>query len=124
MASIASKIAKKLIRYQMSGWSGGSIEQQRARQEKTPRSFRLPKDIQIESLKIDGVEAEWVQTPDADRGVILYLHGGAYALGSIAIHRDFIARLAIATQMRCLAINYRLAPENPFVPEHRVSGAN
>jgi acetyl esterase/lipase len=114
MASIASKIAKKLIRYQMSGWSDGSIEQQRAQQEKTPRNFRLPKDIQIESIKIEDIKAEWVQAPNSHRSVILYLHGGAYALGSIAIHRDFIARLAIATQMRCLAINYRLAPEYPF----------
>lgn len=114
MASIASKLIKKLIRYQMAGWSEGSIEQQRVRQEKTIRSIRLPKEIQVKSISIEGIEAEWVQTADSHRGVILYLHGGAYALGSIAIHRDFIARLAIATQMRCLAVNYRLAPENSF----------
>jgi monoterpene epsilon-lactone hydrolase len=114
MSSISAKIIKKLIRYQLSSWSDGTIDQQRARQEKTPRNFRLPRDIKVESLNITGIEAEWVQAPGTHRGAILYLHGGAYSLGSIAIHRDFIARLAIATKMRCLAINYRLAPENPF----------
>ena len=114
MVSLSAKIIKKLIGYQMSGWSQGSIEQQRARQKKTPRNVRLPKDIRCQPLTIDGVDAEWIETPDEELGVILYLHGGAYALGSIDIHRDFIARLAVATQMRCLAINYRLAPENPF----------
>jgi acetyl esterase/lipase len=44
----------------------------------------------------------------------LYLHGGAYALGSINTHRELVARLARATRMRGLAINYRLAPEHPF----------
>jgi acetyl esterase/lipase len=98
----------------MAGWSDGTIEQQRTRQEKTPRNLRLPREIQVESISIEGIQSEWVQMPVSHPGVILYLHGGAYALGSIATHRDFIARLSIATKMRCLAINYRLAPENPF----------
>ena len=30
------------------------------------------------------------------------------------VYREFIARLVLATKTRCLAINYRLAPEHPF----------
>ncbi len=48
------------------------------------------------------------------KGVILYLHGGAYALGSINVHREYLSRLAIETRRRVFAINYRLAPEHPF----------
>jgi acetyl esterase/lipase len=39
---------------------------------------------------------------------------GAYALGSIETHREFVSRLARASGMRALLIDYRLAPEHPF----------
>jgi acetyl esterase/lipase len=45
---------------------------------------------------------------------MLYLHGGAFALGSINVQRELIARLVRSTKMRGLAIKYRLAPEHPF----------
>jgi len=112
--SFQAKIVKRLIPLQRSGWSHGAIEEQRARQEKSTRFARLPADISCHPVDADGVPAEWIETPGAGLEVILYLHGGAYALGSINSHRDFIARLALATQMRVLAINYRLAPEHPF----------
>jgi len=112
--SFRNKIIKKLISYQMCGWSEGTIEEQRARQEKTSRYARLPADIQCDPIDVDGIPAEWIHSADADFGVVLYLHGGAYALSSITIYREFISRLVLATKMRCLAINFRLAPEHPF----------
>lgn len=45
---------------------------------------------------------------------ILYLHGGSFIYGSIETHRETIARIALATSARVLAIEYRLAPEHPF----------
>jgi acetyl esterase/lipase len=60
------------------------------------------------------VPAEWIETLNPGLGVILYLHGGAYALGSINTHREFVGRLASVTGVRCLALNYRLAPEHPY----------
>ena len=112
--SIHNKIIKKLVSFQMSGWSEGTIEEQRARQEKTSKYAKLPADIHCQSINADGMSAEWISAPDADLGVILYIHGGSYALGSINVHREFIVRLVQATKIRCLAINYRLAPEHPF----------
>ena len=112
--SIHNKIIKKLVSFQMSGWSEGTIEEQRARQEKTSKYAKLPAEIHCQSINADGISAEWISAPDADLGVILYIHGGAYALGSINVHREFIVRLVQATKIRCLAINYRLAPEHPF----------
>lgn len=49
-----------------------------------------------------------------DAGVILYLHGGGYAVCSIRSHRDLCERLSHAAGAAVLALNYRLAPENPF----------
>jgi epsilon-lactone hydrolase len=62
-----------------------------------------------------GVDGEWIVPADAPRDkAILYFHGGGFRLGSIASHRDLIARLAEASGCRVLAINYRLAPEHRF----------
>lgn len=114
MLSLQAKIVKKLLPMQFVGWSAGTVEAQRARQEKARRFARLPAPIRCLPIDVNGVPAEWIAAPDAGLGVILYLHGGAYALGSINTHREFVARLAHATHLRGLAINYRLAPEHPY----------
>ncbi len=58
------------------------------------------------------VPARWFGK--ADGPVLLYLHGGAYVLGSVSAYRDCLAQLARRTQMRVLAVDYRLAPEHPY----------
>jgi len=107
-------LIKKLVALSMSGWSEGNVAAQRARQEKTSKYVRHPGDIQCQSISAGGVPAAWIKTPDVGSGVLLYLHGGAYALGSINTHREWIARLTRATNTRTLAIDYRLAPEHPY----------
>ncbi|MCA9935999.1 MAG: alpha/beta hydrolase [Ardenticatenaceae bacterium] len=49
-----------------------------------------------------------------DDRLILYFHGGGYALGSIATHRDLACRLSAVSGARVLLVDYRLAPEHPF----------
>ena len=62
-----------------------------------------------------GVDGEWIVPADAPPDkAILYFHGGGFRLGSVTSHRDLIARLADASGLRVLAINYRLAPEHRF----------
>ncbi len=109
-----TKIIMYFLRSQLSGWSEGTITEQRARQEKSVRFFRLPKQIRSEVINDFSFSAEWIDSPDSDDGVILYLHGGAYALGSVHSHRELIARLVLATNCKALAIDYRRAPEDPF----------
>ena len=111
---LAVHIWTVVIAFQMSGWSEGTMEEQRARQEKMSKYSRIPAEIRCQPVDVGGVSAEWINTPEADLGVLLYLHGGAYALSSINVYREFLSRLVLATRMRCLAINYRLAPEHPF----------
>ena len=75
----------------------------------------LPSGARFEKVDASGVPAEWVSFAESDRSkVILYLHGGGYAIGSIETHRGLGARIAEATGSRLLLIDYRLAPESPF----------
>lgn len=112
--NLRAKIIKKVVHFQMAGWSEGSIEEQRARQEKTTKVAFLPRDVSCRAVDVDGTPAEWVDLPGAELGVMLYLHGGGYALGNVNTHRELVARLARATRLRGLALDYRLAPEHPF----------
>ncbi len=90
------------------------VAEQRARAEKMARFFRLPKGMQCQPVDVNGVPATWFLPDEAEDGVILYLHGGAYALGSVNAHREFLSRLTKAIGKRILAIDYRLAPEQPY----------
>ena len=60
------------------------------------------------------VRAEWFRHDQEGEGVLIYLHGGGYSIGSIETHRDFIARLCREVGVRAFAIDYRLAPEHRF----------
>lgn len=61
-----------------------------------------------------GVKAEWVVAPGADTSRrTLYIHGGAWTMGSPRSHRVITNRFSELTGGAVLAIDYRLMPENP-----------
>ncbi len=71
--------------------------------------------VSCERVLAGGVDGEWIAPADAPPDkAILYLHGGGFRVGSVASHRDLIARIVAASGCRVLAINYRLAPEHRF----------
>jgi monoterpene epsilon-lactone hydrolase len=83
--------------------------------ERLSRFQRIPAGTQTHSILINGLAAEWVDAAGArlDRA-ILYLHGGAFVIGSPTTHRELAARLSATAEARILVLDYRLAPEHPF----------
>ena len=69
--------------------------------------------VDIEAVDANGVAAEWVVAPGipADRR-LLYLHGGAFAVGSPLSHRMITSALSKSCNVAVLAIDYRLMPEH------------
>ena len=72
-----------------------------------------------------GVGREWnhasgvaveITTPKAGqkKGVILYVHGGAFCLANPATHRSVTSHLAFESGMAVWTPDYRLAPEAPY----------
>lgn len=114
MSSIQAKIMFKILQLQAFSWAKGSIAEQRSRQEKSTRFFKIPNDVIVNKLSADGIQAELIDVESSKNGIILYLHGGAYAVGSVNVHREFLTRLVKACQIKVLAIDYHLAPEHPF----------
>ncbi len=76
---------------------------------------RLPESVTGTPAELGGVPGEWIDADGADpTRVLLYLHGGGYVAGSVDSHRNLTGALAKATGVRVFALDYRLAPENPF----------
>ena len=71
-------------------------------------------DASFTPVDCAGVPAEWVLAPGADPlRRLLYIHGGAFALGSPRSHRTLTSALSAHSGAAVLAIDYRLMPEHP-----------
>ena len=98
-------------------WGDPEVLARRAR-----RLFGLPNPIQwlrtrgvrIEPVRAGDVRGEWLTAARADRGALLYMHGGGYVAGSPAVYRPITAALARLTGRRVFSLDYRLAPEHRF----------
>lgn len=64
--------------------------------------------------QIAGRPCEWHRPESGAQRVVLYLHGGAYLIGSPATHRTICAGIAARGDMNVCALDYRLAPEDVY----------
>ncbi|MEL6670970.1 MAG: alpha/beta hydrolase [Bacteroidota bacterium] len=79
------------------------------------RLLFLPGGVTKESFQIGRIPAAWLRPQGADKDkVVLFLHGGGFAVGSTQTHQGLAARLAQKAELQCLIFDYRLAPEHPF----------
>ena len=74
-----------------------------------------PEDVAYRSDTLAGVEGVWALPSGADKDkVILYTHGGGFAVGSSASHRKLAGHLAKHLGVTAVVIDYRRSPEHPF----------
>ena len=111
--SFVFKVVTKIISARMNSIS--SIPKLRTFMEMGRMKPFLPKGTTITPDEVNGVPVEWL-TPSkiSTDAVILYLHGGGWTLGWKNNHRTLVAFICQAASSRALAVDYRLAPENPF----------
>jgi epsilon-lactone hydrolase len=92
-----------------------SLTARRASYDRAASLFPLPADVAVETVRAGSVSAERLSVPASTAAsAVLYLHGGAYVLGSLDSHRHLGAAIARATEGTVLMLDYRLAPEHPF----------
>ncbi|MGW4719524.1 alpha/beta hydrolase [Nocardia sp. NPDC004260] len=81
----------------------------------TSRAQLLPAGAVVRPVHLGGRPAERIDFADtSEHGAVLYLHGGGYAVGSVATHRSLAARLARDVGCAVYVLDYRLVPEHPF----------
>ena len=78
----------------------------------TPMS--LGRVVRVGKADLDGVYAEVLTRPEADLTTVLFLHGGAYVVGSPKFVRQITSWLTWSLRARTFAITYRLAPRHRF----------
>ena len=116
MASLQSYILRTYLNYNKSKSTiSPPLQELRDMQEDAAKLEQMPREILRQTVSAGGVEAEWIHPSEAPKErVLLYLHGGAYVMGSCNTHRALTAYVSRACGMRGLLLNYRLAPEHPF----------
>jgi monoterpene epsilon-lactone hydrolase len=73
-----------------------------------------PEDVTYREERIGGVPGIWALPIGADRAkVLLYTHGGGFAVGSAASHRKLAGHVAKALGVTAFVLDYRRAPEHP-----------
>jgi epsilon-lactone hydrolase len=114
IATAPIDLAIERIRRVYRGWNRNtSVTQMRSDWDAAFENSSVP--ASRERVSAGGVDGEWIAPSGVSQDkAILYFHGGGFRLGSVASHRDLIARIADASGCRVLAINYRLAPEHRF----------
>ncbi|WP_084147216.1 alpha/beta hydrolase [Thermonema rossianum] len=92
-----------------------SLEKERRTFEHLCARIPLPENIEQRRTGANGIPCEW-QLPAGTEPppVLFYVHGGGFVVGSVAGYRPLTHRLANATGLPLLAVDYSLAPEHPF----------
>ena len=104
----------RMLREQPLSDAEPTFEELRQRMDQMTGILPLAEDMQLEAIQVAGVPCEWTSVPGVrDDQVLLYLHGGGYAIGSVSTHRGLVTNLSRAGGLRCLSVDYRLAPEHP-----------
>ena len=93
-------------------------------QRKAQNVRTAPADVETRDLSVGGGAghvAARLYTPAGaanPSGLLVYFHGGGFVIGDLESHDGHCRRLAAFSGQRVLAVDYRLAPENPFPAGH------
>ena len=96
----------------------GGVEAARTRFRDLPRQPILP-EVTTRDLMLDGPGGALpvrVYTPPAARAplpVVLYFHGGGFAVGDLDTHDGTARQHAVGADAVVVSVDYRLAPEHP-----------
>jgi epsilon-lactone hydrolase len=120
------KISSMLICLQMSfsGLTAQSVTDssvqkmiagERAFYETLGKIYPAETSVTVTESSILGVKTYWFnQDLTSEKHIVIYLHGGVYALGSINSYRAMLSHLSKNINLPIVYVEYSLAPENPY----------
>ena len=76
--------------------------------------FAIEEDLFIETSSGPLPATRYRVSADGADGLIVFLHGGGFVLGSRASHDSAVRALALASGADVLSVDYRMAPEHQF----------
>src|SRR6266545_4897577 len=108
---VAKLLTRLLVRAAQRTWI--PVRVHRAWMETVARISLIPSGVSITSGSLGGLPCDRLEPKGADNSrAILYLHGGAYVVGSRRTHRGLAAQIALAAAAPVHLLEYRLGPEH------------
>jgi len=118
MISARTKFVRWLTGRYMQKLDVPNVPVERARQhlEAVAKTLLVrARGVDVESTQLAGIDVDWLRPKEArPEKILLYLHGGAYVLGSRRTHRQLVSHMAREAGVTAIMPEYRLAPEHPF----------
>ena len=95
---------------------GGDVLEQRPIFEQMMAATPLPDDVTTTSGTLGDIPVVTIDVEGIDDNgtVILYFHGGAFAIGTAASSVGLASNLGRHARARVISVDYRLAPEHPY----------
>ena len=94
---------------------GGNVKEQRLVFEEMMGAIPISADVAASPGRLGGIPVVNIDVDSADpEQVILYFHGGAYAVGTAASSVGLASDLGRSAKARLVSVDYRLAPEHPY----------
>jgi acetyl esterase len=69
---------------------------------------------EVVDRQVEGVPVRIYRDEGPNTGVVVYLHGGGFVMGSIALMDNVARQLAHTSNAVVVSVGYRLAPEHPY----------
>jgi monoterpene epsilon-lactone hydrolase len=88
---------------------------ERAFYETLGKIYPAESSVTVAETSIAGVKAYWFnQNLTSQKHIVIHLHGGMFALGSINSYRAMISHMSKNLNLPVVYIEYSLAPEKPY----------
>lgn len=117
MSSLRARTIRRITSRYVKGMNASTADvlEVRRRLDSISRFLKRAFGVSVATTSQNGLHAEWLRPKGAPQeNVLLYLHGGAYLVGSCRTHRQLVSHIARAAGINALVPEYRLAPEHPF----------
>jgi monoterpene epsilon-lactone hydrolase len=95
--------------------AGIDVSEQRRLLRELTSAQPLPADVTVTAAALGGVPTAEITIGGIEpRHVVLYFHGGVYALGDASSAADLASQVGRRTRAKVISVDYRLAPEHPY----------
>ena len=94
---------------------GSDVSEQRRLLRELLSAQPLPADVRVTAAALGAVPTAEITVDGIEpRHVVLYFHGGVYALGDAFQAAGLAAQVGRRTRAKVISVDYRLSPEHPY----------
>lgn len=95
--------------------NGQLIEENRTLYDSIGNIYPTKENVSVTEETINNIICHWFKPENPiPNELVIYIHGGGYAIGSIFSHKAMVSHFADGLDRAILFVDYSLAPEKPY----------